>query len=228
MGIAQEVNTVGHHELKFEELDIDAEFLSARWRGFYLLWGVSQGKQDKTTESKGLFQLDSQNELIPKLISRGVDLEGLYSSLNSDLYASKGPGYELNLHLTSFRDLDYVYMDNLGVLTQYNENRMGTKEQRATIATQYAIDVLKGMHIAFSKSSELIDGYLITIYWSSKQFGASYAEDVDHVLCFVCEKDNVRQLLNFDITDQEFIDNMFILGSTGKQSANRVKITLIN
>ena len=192
---------------------------------FVLLMNGDVSKSDKFIDTKELQNYCLDDTSTRKMMDLGIDIESIYSSMNSTIYSSPESKSRMNLRLCKFKDQNYVLLDDLFMTDIYNEVRLNDNEQSAEVTKKYTFDIIKSIDETF-RNADVINGYIVVIQWASRSFLSESPRHQNHTLMYICDKAFVKQLINYDITEQEFLDKVIILGKTGLRGENRTNIQL--
>ena len=121
---------------------------------------------------------------------------------------------------------DYFNSSVIGYLMMmHNEFVEAGKNFIFTQANEHIFDIIKSIDETF-RNADVINGYIVVIQWASRSFLSESPRHQNHTLMYICDKAFVKQLINYDITEQEFLDKVIILGKTGLRGENRTNIQL--
>jgi hypothetical protein len=157
---------------------------------------------------------------------KNIDLDNFFSGIDYSLFSSQVVSTKPNLSFCNFRDKKYIYLNNIGLKSVYNDLRVSVNSQCMETTVKYGVEILKQMYDTFGKMNT-IDGYIIMFNWGSKDFSQDTYVIENHSICYICSKGDIKKLKDYVYTLQEFIDKIFILNQNGVIGGpNRIRLNI--
>lgn len=103
----------------------------------------------------------------------------------------------------------------------FNENRFTDRELAQRICTDKVLPVFYNMSKSFEANCPRYIG--VGVAYQSKDFTEKYSLGDRHALVIIASKENIKKLFTYEITDNKFLENSFILLYNGSD-AKRIEI----